>query len=62
MAPRELHTPARPVVAVLANADGQLLPAPRHLDLAEAESRSIVRTLAEPQRKLLLGRRYPELV
>lgn len=62
MAPRELHTPARPVVALLADAEGKLLPNPRHLDLAECEGRSIVRTLTAPQRRLLLGRRYPELV
>src|SRR5262245_5254758 len=61
MAPRELHTPARPVVALLADAEGKLLPAPRHLDLAECEGRSIVRTLPTPQRRQLLGRRYPEL-
>jgi hypothetical protein len=61
MAPRELHTPARPVVALLADAEGKLLPTPRHLDLAECDGRSIVRSLPTPQRRQLLGRRYPEL-
>ena len=62
MSPRELYTPAKPVVALLADPDGHLLPSPRHLDLAECEGRSIVRTLTSDQRRLLLGRRYPELV
>jgi HD-GYP domain-containing protein (c-di-GMP phosphodiesterase class II) len=62
MAPREQHTPARPVVAVLADGDGKLLSSPKHLDLAECDGRSIVRTLPTTQRRQLLGRRYPELV
>lgn len=62
MAPRELHTPAKPVVALLADAHGKMLPAPQHLDLAECEGRSIIRTLTSNQKRVLLGRRYPELV
>ena len=61
-APRELYTPAKPVVALLADARGQVYSNPRHVDLAECEGRSIVRTLSDSQRRLLLGRRYPELV
>jgi hypothetical protein len=61
-APRELYTPAKPVVAILANAQGHVYSSPRHVDLAECEGRSIVRTLSDSQRRLLLGRRYPELV
>jgi HD-GYP domain-containing protein (c-di-GMP phosphodiesterase class II) len=59
--PRQLQTPARPVVAVLADAEGKALPSPRHLDLAECEGRAIVRALTAPQRRTVLGRRYPEL-
>lgn len=62
MAPRERHTPARPVVAMLTDSQGALLPTPRHLDLAECEGRSITRTLSPAQRRQLLGRRYPNLV
>jgi HD-GYP domain-containing protein (c-di-GMP phosphodiesterase class II) len=60
--PRQLHTPARPVVAVLADAEGRTFPSPRHVDLAECEGKTIVRALTQPQRRTLLGRRYPELV
>jgi HD-GYP domain-containing protein (c-di-GMP phosphodiesterase class II) len=58
---RDLNTPARPVVAVLQGAEGQLLPAPRHIDLAETASPSILRGLPGPERRERLGRRYPEL-
>jgi HD-GYP domain-containing protein (c-di-GMP phosphodiesterase class II) len=57
----DLNSPARPVVALLVNAKGQLLPAPRYIDLAECEDRSIVRTLPVVERRRLLGKRYPEL-
>jgi HD-GYP domain-containing protein (c-di-GMP phosphodiesterase class II) len=58
---RDLNTPARPVVALLTDAQGQLLPTPRHLDLAETEGRSILRGLPGAERRERLGRRYPEL-
>lgn len=57
----DLNAPARPVVALLANAKGQLLPVPRYIDLAECPDRSIVRTLPQADRRRLLGKRYPEL-
>lgn len=57
----DLNAPARPVVALLANAKGQLLSAPRYIDLAECDDRSIVRTLPRAERRRLLGKRYPEL-
>jgi HD-GYP domain-containing protein (c-di-GMP phosphodiesterase class II) len=56
-----LQTPARPVVTLLTDGQGQFLPAPQPLDLALCESRSIVRTLPPDERCDLLGRRYPEL-
>ena len=59
---RDLTTPARPVLALLTNSQGQPLPAARHLDLAMTPSASIVRSLPPEQRRQALGRRYPELV
>ena len=59
---RDLQTPARPVLAVLTDGDGQLLPYPRHVDLAQCEGRSIVRLLPPSERSDRLGSRYPELV
>jgi hypothetical protein len=58
---RDLNTPARPVVAVLTDAQGQVLPAPRHIDLAETEGPSILRGLPAAERRERLGRRYPDL-
>jgi HD-GYP domain-containing protein (c-di-GMP phosphodiesterase class II) len=57
---RDLNAPARPVLALLTNAQGRLLPSPAHADLAECEGRSIVRSLPEAERRELLGNRYPE--
>jgi HD-GYP domain-containing protein (c-di-GMP phosphodiesterase class II) len=59
---RDLNTPARPVLALLTDGDGLPLPRPQHVDLAQCESRSIVRTLPETERRERLGGRYPELV
>jgi HD-GYP domain-containing protein (c-di-GMP phosphodiesterase class II) len=59
---RDLTTPARPVVAVLTDAQGQALAAPRHVDLAACEGRSIVRSLPDSERRRVLAGRYPELV
>jgi HD-GYP domain-containing protein (c-di-GMP phosphodiesterase class II) len=59
---RDLNTPARPVLALLTDPQRQTLPAPRHVDLAECEGHSIVRSLPAEERRQLLGKRYPELV
>jgi hypothetical protein len=59
---RDLNLPARPVVALLADAGGQLLPTPQHLDLAQCEGHGIVRTLSLAERRDRLGTRYPEYV
>jgi hypothetical protein len=59
---RDLDAPARPVLALLTDGQRQPLAAPRHLDLAECEGHSIVRSLAPVERREFLGRRYPELV
>jgi HD-GYP domain-containing protein (c-di-GMP phosphodiesterase class II) len=57
---RDLNTPARPVVALLTDAQGRPLATPLHLDLAECESHSIVRSLPPSERRELLGGQYPE--
>jgi hypothetical protein len=62
LARRDLTSPARPVLALLTDAQGRPLPLPQHLDLAQCESRSIVRSLSHAERRDLLGRRHPELV
>jgi HD-GYP domain-containing protein (c-di-GMP phosphodiesterase class II) len=58
---RDLNAPARPVLALLTDSQGRPLAMPQHLDLAQVESRSIVRSLSAAERRDLLGRRYPEL-
>lgn len=57
---RDLNSPARPVVAVLLNADGDPLPAPRHLDLMQCEHVSVVRGLSGRERRERIGARFPE--
>jgi hypothetical protein len=57
---RDLNTPARPVLALLTDAQGQPLASPLHLDLAQCESRSVVRSLPAAERRELLGAHYPE--
>jgi HD-GYP domain-containing protein (c-di-GMP phosphodiesterase class II) len=56
----DLHTPARPVVALLTDGRGEWLPAPQPLDLAASEGRAIVRTLPAAQRRQMLSARYPQ--
>jgi HD-GYP domain-containing protein (c-di-GMP phosphodiesterase class II) len=57
---RDLSAPARPVVALLTDAERRPLPAPLPLDLAESDSHSVVRSLAPAERRELLGGHYPE--
>src|SRR6185312_7584082 len=59
---RDLNSPARPVVALLMDGQGQPLPLPHHVDLAQCESPSIVRTLSTAESRELLGGRFPEWV
>jgi hypothetical protein len=56
----DLGSPARPVVALLTDGTGQPLSRPQHLDLAEADSHSIVRPLSAEERAELLGRHFPQ--
>ena len=53
---------ARPVIAVLAEADGTICSRPEHLDLSAVERGGIQRALPVEQRRTLLGQRYPDLV
>jgi hypothetical protein len=50
------------VIAVLADADGHLLPRPEHLDLSASARGGVLRTLPADRRRELLGGRYPDLV
>jgi HD-GYP domain-containing protein (c-di-GMP phosphodiesterase class II) len=59
---QSVQTPARPVIAVLTDAEHNLLPVPRFVDLAQVEGQSIVRALSEQERVELIGQRYPEWV
>jgi hypothetical protein len=59
---RDLNSPARPVVSVLLDAQGSPLPLPLHLDLAQCETPSIVRTLSVRESRQALGDRLPEWV
>jgi HD-GYP domain-containing protein (c-di-GMP phosphodiesterase class II) len=59
---RDLNLPARPVLAVLTDEQGKPLPVPRHVDLAQADGPSIVRTLSTEEWRDLLGGRSPALV
>jgi hypothetical protein len=57
---RDLNSPARPVVALLIDADGKPLPAPHHLDLMQCEQHSVLRSLTPRERRDLIGGRFPE--
>ena len=57
-----LHAAARPLVALLADRDGRVLPNPRFFDLAGEGGAPVVRTLDPLERLKRLGRSYPEWV
>jgi hypothetical protein len=59
---RDLSSPAKPVIALLMDPQRQPLPSPNHVDLAQCESPSIVRTLSVAEGRELLGGRFPEWV
>lgn len=56
------RAPGRPVVSVLAAADGALLVRPEYVDLSAAGRGSIVCGLSADRARELLGSRYPDLV
>ncbi|MBA4065323.1 MAG: hypothetical protein C0501_16755 [Isosphaera sp.] len=60
--PADPRAPGRPVVAVLAGADGVLLSHPEHVDLAAADRGGVLRAAPPDRRRAVLGGRYPELV
>ncbi len=57
---RDYNHPARPVVAVLIDENDIPLSVPRHLDLAQCDRHSIVRSLSRSERREVLGTRLPE--
>jgi hypothetical protein len=56
-----LRATARPVVAVLADPSGAVLPRPEFLDLAAADRGGVSRALTTAERRTLLAERYPDL-
>jgi HD-GYP domain-containing protein (c-di-GMP phosphodiesterase class II) len=58
----DLRPTTRPVVAVLTDPDGRILPRSEHLDLAAAEGAGVVGALSADRRRELLAGHYPELV
>jgi HD-GYP domain-containing protein (c-di-GMP phosphodiesterase class II) len=56
------RAPSRPVVAVLADVEGNVLPRAEHVDLSGADRGGIARGVPAERAKELLGRRYPNLV
>ena len=56
------RAPGRPVVALLTDSDGALLPRVEHVDLSAADRGSIVRGLPADRARELFGAKYPELV
>lgn len=56
---RDLNLPSRPVIALVADSRGRVLSIPRHLDLAQCEGHSIVRSLSATERRRVLGVHYP---
>jgi HD-GYP domain-containing protein (c-di-GMP phosphodiesterase class II) len=59
---REALNPGRPVVAILVDGDGTPCPVPHHLDLAQCDGRSIVRSIGPAERLQKLGHLYPAWV
>jgi HD-GYP domain-containing protein (c-di-GMP phosphodiesterase class II) len=56
-----LRATTRPVVAVLADAEGKLLPKPEFIDLAGADYGGVVRALGTAERRKLLASSHPDL-
>jgi HD-GYP domain-containing protein (c-di-GMP phosphodiesterase class II) len=56
----DLNSPARPVVALLTDAQGEERSRPHHLDLTQSDQHSIVRSLSTAERAQALARRFPQ--
>jgi HD-GYP domain-containing protein (c-di-GMP phosphodiesterase class II) len=54
--------PSRPLVSLVTDKHGMPCPMPRHVDLTREGQRSVLRQLPTPERRELLGKRYPALV
>ncbi len=57
---QDVNSPARPVVALLTDPQGETLARPHHLDLSHSQRHSIVRSLSSGERVETLGRRFPQ--
>jgi HD-GYP domain-containing protein (c-di-GMP phosphodiesterase class II) len=55
-----LHLAGRPVLSLLIDGRGGVMPTPVAVNLAETDSRSVLRTLPREERARLLGRHYPQ--
>ena len=55
------RTQMKPIVALLADAGGTLLPRAEHVGLVQSPRCGILRTLPADRRRELLARRYPDL-
>lgn len=56
----ELQLAGRPVLNLLIDQNGQIMPSPMSVDLATNEAGSVIRTLRRDERARLLGRHYPQ--
>lgn len=56
-----LRAAARPVVAVLTDAEGVALPRPEFVDLAASQRGGVLRVLTRGERVAMLAKHYPEL-
>jgi hypothetical protein len=56
----DVRLAARPVLNLVIDGAGRLLPVPQPLDLAEVDGGAVVRTLPAAERVRRLGRHYPE--
>jgi hypothetical protein len=56
-----LRATTRPVVAVLADAEGKPLPRPEFIDLAGSQYGGVVRALSTAERRRVLATNHPDL-
>ena len=56
----ELRLATRPVLNLLIDAHGGVMPSPSPINLAESDTGSVIRTLPREERARLLGRHYPQ--
>lgn len=56
----DLHLAGRPVLNLLIDSHGGVMPSPTPVNLAETDTGSVIRTLSHEERARLLGRHYPQ--